>query len=402
LQGVALKEKRSRQRSALTSLPLSPGDFFTLPTFYRPCWVEIDRAAVRNNLKSLLSLLRGPTRLLAVVKANAYGHGLLPVSWLALEAGAAFLGVSSLEEGVALREAGFTAPVLILGSLYPFDSFPLLFEHSLTPTVASTQAADALNALARKRRTTLGVHLKIDSGFGRIGVSAAHARSFIEHVSACAGLRIEGLYTHFASSDRDPAYTQKQARAFQSVVRAAARQGVRPRWIHMANSSALLRYPQLHGTLVRPGLAIYGVSPYPGAEKRISLQPALAWKTHVVFVKTVPAGASISYARTWTARRPTQVATLAVGYADGYPRLLSNRGYVLLRGKRVAVLGRVTMDMIMVNASQIPLCRVGDEAVLIGSQGDERIAVEELAEWAQTNSYEILCRIASRVPRVYR
>ncbi len=369
--------------------------------FYRPCWAEIDLGALRHNFRELRRRVSAKIGMLAVVKANGYGHGLVEVSRVAVKSGASFLGVSSLEEGAALRDAGIKTPALVLGTLFPFDNFPVLFEKKLVPTVASLETANALNKLAQRRHRRLPVHLKIDTGFGRIGVSVSSALRFMESVHACRGLELQGLFTHFSSSDVDPDYTLAQAHAFMDVVQAAARKGIRPPLIHMANSSAVLRFPQTHGTLVRPGLAFYGARPYEGAEKVVTLKPALTWKTRVIFLKTVPKGFSVSYARTWIAPRPTRIATLAVGYADGYPRILSNEGEVLLKGRRVRVIGRVTMDMLMVDATDVPSCHVGDEAVLIGAQGKERVTAEELAQKAQTNAYEILCRIATRVPRLY-
>jgi alanine racemase len=368
---------------------------------YRPCWVDVHLDALRHNFNALKRTLAPKTRVLAVVKANAYGHGLIPASQVAIRCGAEFLGVSSLEEGIALRDAGIKTPVLVLGTLYPFDNFRVLFEYALTPTVASLETAQILDRLAQRRRKRLPVHLKIDSGFGRIGVSVPNALKFIEGAAACKRLQVQGLFTHFSSSDVDPAYTLDQAHAFSGVVRAAALKGIWPPMIHMANSSAILRFPQTHGTMVRPGLALYGAHPYPGASRVVTLQPALTWTTRVIFLKTVPKGFSVSYARTWKARRTTRIATVAAGYADGYPRHLSNKGEVLLRGHRAPVIGRVTMDMLMVDATGIPGCHIGDEVVLIGPQGKDRITAEELAQKAQTNSYEILCRIAARVPRHY-
>ena len=366
--------------------------------FYRPCWTEIDARALRDNFKALKSL-SPQTELLAVVKANGYGHGLRLVSQIAVDAGAAALGVSSLEEGIELRKLGFILPVLILGSLYPFQNFPVLFEHGLTPTIASLAAANALDAVARAQEKKIAVHLKIDSGFGRIGVSLAHASAFITQVSQRSGLIIEGLYTHFASSDVDPDYTRQQAKSFLSVVDHARAAGIRPRWIHMANSAAFLRYAETRSNFARPGLAFYGLSPYEG-EKPIALAPALAWKTQVVFIKTVPPGTSVSYARTWTAARQSRVATLAVGYADGFPRQASNKAQLLIRGRRAPVVGRVTMDMMMADVTDIPDCHIGDEAILIGAQGNDRITAHDLAKWSDTNAYDIVCRIGSRVPRV--
>lgn len=379
----------------VTPIPLSSSDSFS-----RPCWAEINESALRSNWRALKQKLANHVRMLAVVKANAYGLGLLPASQVAVEEGAAYLGISSVEEGIELRNAGFEIPVLILGSLFPFESFSLLFRHHLTPTIASLEAAEALNRMAGEKNVQLPVHLKIDTGFGRIGVSAANANAFIGQVSQLPGLLIEGLYTHFASSDVDADYTRKQAKTFLAVVAAAQAQGVRPKWIHMANSSAVVRFPETHGTLVRPGLAYYGVPPYAGAAKDIALKPALTWKSRVIYLKSVPVGTAISYGQTWIAKRPTRVATLAVGYADGLPRLLSNKGQILLQGRRVPIIGRVTMDMTMVDATELPECRIGEEAVLIGTQGDETIAAQEVADWAETNPYEILCGIGARVPRV--
>ncbi|OGR90913.1 MAG: alanine racemase [Elusimicrobia bacterium RIFCSPLOWO2_01_FULL_59_12] len=371
------------------------------PPFYRPCWADIDLGALRHNFRELKRRISAKTRVMTVVKADGYGHGLVPAARAAVSCGASFLGVSSLEEGVALRRAGVRAPVLVLGTLYPFGNFPVLFREKLVPTVASPGTADALNRLAHRRRERLPVHLKIDTGFGRIGVSVPNALKFIEHAAGCSGLMLQGLFTHFSSSDVDPAATRAQAGAFWTVVRGAAAKGIRPPWIHLANSSALLRFPQTHGTMVRPGLAFYGAVPYAGADRVVSLRPALTWKTKVIYLKTVPKGFTVSYARTWKASRATRVATLAVGYADGYPRSLSNQGEVLLKGRRARVIGRVTMDMMMVDATGIPSCRIGDEAVLIGAQGGERLTVEEVAGKARTNAYEILSRIAGRVPRIY-
>jgi alanine racemase len=396
-----LKAKRKHPLPSDNGSPLGSGERDFFRPVYRPCWVEVDLPALRHNLDQVKRQLSPRTRILAVVKADGYGHGLIETAKTAVAAGATFLGVSSLEEGVALRQAGVKTPALILGPLYPFDNFPVLFEHSLTPTVASIQAADALNRLALKLGKRLPVHLKIDSGFGRIGVSSPNALPFIEHVAACPGLELQGLYTHFSSSDVDQEYTLHQAARFRIVVQGAAAKGIRPPYVHMANSSAILRFPETHGTMVRPGLALYGARPYAGAQNVIALKPVLTWKTRVIFLKTVPKGFTVSYARTWTARRSTRIATLAVGYADGYPRLLSNAGIALINGHRAPVIGRVTMDMLMIDATEAGPCKVGDEVVLIGKQGSEMISAEELAEKVNTNPYEILCRIAARVPRLY-
>ncbi len=362
--------------------------------------MELDPQALRSNWKALRSKLPSKVEMLAVVKANGYGLGILSVAQVAVEEGAAALGVSSVEEGIQLRQAGYKIPILILGSLFPFESFSLLFEHHLTPTVASLEAARVLDKLAAPKKQRLPVHLKIDTGFGRIGVSTSNAPKFISEVAAMKGIVIEGIYTHFASSDVDPKYTLEQTKAFEGVLKAAQAAGVRPRWVHMANSSALLRFPETHGNLVRPGIAYYGIPPYAGAEKDVKLQPVVTWKSRIIFLKTVPAGTSVSYARTWVAKRESRIATLAAGYADGLPRLCTNNGSVLLHGQRAPIIGRVTMDMTMVDVTDLPPCKIGDEAVLLGTQGKESITAHQMAEWAQTNAYEILCGIGARVPKV--
>jgi alanine racemase len=242
--------------------------------------------------------------------------------------------------------------------------------------------------------------LKIDSGFGRIGVSVVNAKTFLQQVAQKKGLDLEGIYTHFSSSDVDLKYTQAQAKAFREVLESGLTAGVRPKWIHMANSSAILRLPETHGTLVRPGIAYYGIPPFPGAEKMIPLQPVATWKSRVIFLKNVPEGTKISYAGTWTAKRPSRIATLAAGYADGLPRLMSNKGHVLIGGQKLPILGRVTMDMTMVDVTELAECHVGDEAVLLGRQADAEISAVEIADAAGTNPYEIICRIGERVPRV--
>ena len=368
--------------------------------FCRPCWVDIDLGALRQNFRKVKEKISSQTAILSVVKANAYGHGASQVAKVLVEESSDVLGVSSIEEGVALRQDGITVPILILGSIFPFDNFPYLFDYRLTPTIASREAAEALQSVAVSRGAAINVHLKIDSGFGRIGVSPSKALDFITFTTTLSALSIEGIYTHFASADMDPEYTQHQLQAFQTILE-DSRAICSPRWIHAANSSALLRFPNAHGTLVRPGLALYGVDPYLGSESVIELKPVLSWKTRVVYLKWIPERFPISYARTWISKRPTRVATLAVGYADGYPRALSNKGYVLVHGQRASIIGRITMDMIMVDVTDIAECRVGDEVVLIGSQGEDKVLSGDLARMAQTNAYEILCRIGSRVPRFY-
>jgi len=370
------------------------------PPFHRPCWAEINLDAFQHNWKVLTAQVPSGHSFLAVVKANAYGHGLLPIAQAAVKAGAVYLGVSSLEEGIALRESGINAPVLILGSLFPFKNFPVLFDYHLTPTIASLFTAEALSALAVQRNETIQVHVEIDTGMGRTGVSPTTALDLLRAIVQLPGLAIEGLYTHLASADVDPDFSAAQVHAFENVVAQAAAEQIRPKWIHWANSAALFRFPEKQPVLIRPGLTLYGVAPYAAMPHAQELKPVLTWKTRIIFLKNLPSGSSISYARTWTAQRASRIATLAVGYADGLMRLLSNRGRVLIGGRRMPIVGRVTMDMTMVDVTDLESCDVGDEAVLIGNQGEAQVSAGDLAQWAETNPYEILCAISARVPRI--
>jgi alanine racemase len=359
---------------------------------WRPTWAEVELGRLRRNLAEFRRR-SVPAKLLYVVKANAYGHGLVPVARLAEEAGADWLGVSSVEEGVAVREAGVRLPTLILGSLYPFDSFKEAAARGLTPTVASPEAARELMKRGAQEGYRLACHLKMDSGMGRIGMSKAALLQAVEALRPEGAVRAEGVYTHLSCADSDPERSKDQLAAFADAVAAAEAVHGRFAWRHAANSAAALRYPESRWDLVRPGLALYGLLP--------GFEPALSLKTRVVFVKNVPAGARIGYGASWKAKRPSRIATLPVGYADGYPRRLSNKAEVLLGGRRCPVAGMVSMDMLTVDATQLEQCHVGDEAVLLGRQGSEEVDAAELAERAGTIPYEIVTGISARVPRVH-
>jgi alanine racemase len=359
----------------------------------------VDLSAFVRNLKALADLAGPGARLMPVLKADGYGHGAVPLARAAEGAGVRSLwgfGVSSVEEGISLRRAGARKPILILGSLYPFDSFRAVLAHRLTPTVASLSAVHALaRAAGRSRRAP--VHLKVDTGMGRIGVSPAAAPAAARAVRARGTLRLEGVYTHLARADSFPA-TRAQLDVFRRVVRSLRRSG--PLLAHAANSAGLLHHPASRMELVRPGLALFGASSWPGRRDPVELAPVLTWKSRVVFIKTVPPGTPVSYGAAFRTRRRSRLATLPVGYADGYRRALTGRAAALLRGRRCPVVGRVTMDQIVVDATGVPGVDVGEEAVLLGAQGEARISVEEMAAWADTIPYEIFCGISSRVPRV--
>jgi len=353
----------------------------------------VDLDALTRNLARIRARLSPGTKVMFVVKANAYGHGAELCARAAEKARAAdWLGVSSVEEGVALRDAGVRLPILVLGSLYPFESALAAAAHDLTPVVASLESARRVAEVALRLRRRVNCHVKVDTGMGRIGVSPDAALDVVRLLAALPAVRAQGLYTHLACAETDAAFTAEQLRRFRRVVAALEREGLRPPLVHAANSAGTLRYPAARFDLVRPGLAAYGL--YPGFE------PVLSLKTKIVFLKTVPRGTPISYGATWRAKRPTRVATLPIGYGDGYSRSLSNRAEVLVGGMRCPVIGRATMDQIMVDVSRVPQTRVGQDAVLIGTQGRERVEAAELARLSGTIPYETATALSSRVPRL--
>ncbi len=373
---------------------------YVLP-FLRPTWAEIDLAAFRNNFKEIKRKLTKGASLLPVVKADGYGHGMEEIARASLSCGAKLLGVVSIEEGILLRERGIRAPILILGSVYPLSNFTHILKYNLTPAICSREASRELSKIARRKKKRVKVHIKIDTGMGRIGVSAENAVDLVKKVIRLPGIIVEGIFTHLAAADSDYEFTMEQIGKFQSVIDELKRDNINIKYKHAANSTAVLRYSNAHFNLARPGISLYGLLPFAGAEKEIDLKPVMQLKTKIVFVKKVRKGTSISYGRTWKAERDSVIGTLPIGYADGYNRLLSNRGEVLIQGKRIPVVGRVCMDMCMVDVTSLPNVKVGEEVVLIGSQGKERITADEIAELIGTIGYEVVCGISRRVPRIY-
>jgi alanine racemase len=361
--------------------------------FFRPTWAEVDLGALTRNLRRIRAKMPAGTKIMFVVKANAYGHDASLCARAAEKARAAdWLGVSSVEEGIALRDAGARLPVLILGSLYPFESVLAAVAHDLTPVVASLEAAKRLVEVAQKLSRRVDCHVKVDTGMGRIGASPEAALGIVRHLAAHKAARVQGIYTHLACAESDAAFTAEQLKRFRKVVDALSREGLRPPIVHAANSAGALKRPASRFDMVRPGLAAYGL--FNGFE------PALTLKSKIVFLKTVPKGATVSYGATWRTKRPTRIATLPIGYGDGYARALSNRADVLVGGRRCRVVGRVTMDQVMVDVTEAGPTRVGDDAVLIGRQGRAEISAGELARLCGTIPYETATSLSSRVPRV--
>lgn len=364
-------------------------------TRYRPTVVDVDLDAVRHNVRLLKP---DGTELMAIVKAQGYGLGAVPASRSALAAGASRLGVALVEEGLALREAGIAAPILVLTE-FPPGSEKEALEAGLTPSVYSDAGVEGLADAARATARPVAVHLKLDTGMHRVGLwppadAPAFARRILE-----AGLEIEGVWTHFADSERDDEGTRRQLASFRSTVRALAADGIRPAILHAANSGATIRLPETHLDLVRPGAAVYGIDPGGGLADRAGLRPALAWRSAVSMVKRLPAGERVSYGGRYRLERASTIATVPVGYDDGYPRTAEG-AEVLIGGVRRPVAGTVTMDQIMVSCGDAHVA-TGDEVVLIGAQAAERITVDELAKRAGTIARAITTGIGERVPREY-
>ena len=362
----------------------------------RPAWAEIDLGAIRDNVRALLAVVRAPARLMAVVKADAYGHGACAVARAAVDAGAAWLGVATTDEGVELRRAGIRAPVLLLGYTPPEDAEAAL-AHDLSVTVYQPEVARALSRAAARAGHPAKVHIKVDTGMGRIGVGPADAGELLRDLRGCDGIVVEGCFTHFAAADdADLGAARRQLEAFLGVLRDAATQGVPIGARHAANSAALLALPEAHLDLVRPGIALYGIPPAPHLAGKVSLRRVMRLRARVVHVKRVASGTPIGYGHAYRAPRDTTIATLPIGYGDGYPRLAGGKGEVLLKGSRVRIAGRVSMDQCTVDAGDLAVT-VGDEAELWG----ETVPVEEVAEVAQTIPYEVLTGVSRRVPRVF-
>jgi alanine racemase len=363
---------------------------------FRPTVVEVDLDAVRHNVR----LLR-PHRaeLLAVVKADGYGHGDAAVARAALEAGATRIGVALVEEGVGLRDRGITSPILVL-SEFPPGSEKEALAAGLTPTVYTREGLAGLAAAAEALGRPAGVHLKVDTGMHRVGLWPPSAAPDFARAVLEAGLELDGLWTHFAASEEDEDGTRRQLRTLLEVRDALAQVGIRPGCLHAANSAATIRFAETHLDLVRPGAAVFGLDPGGGIGPAFGLRPALTWRSSVTLAKRLPAGERLSYGWRYALERETTVATVPVGYEDGYQRALSSRAEVLIGGRRRRVAGTVTMDQILVDCGDDEV-RAGDEVVLIGAQGDERITAEELGAHVGSIGYEMVTAISERVPREY-
>jgi alanine racemase len=356
---------------------------------------------LRHNIRQIRASLSDSTLFIAVVKANAYGHGAIPVSRLALGAGADWLAVAIPEEAIELRAAGFQVPILILGMSLP-EQAALFVDHQLIAAVSSPESLAAFNAIALTRKTRARIMIKLDTGMGRVGVQPDDAPKLLRQAAALAGIEVVGLFTHFATADEaDPAFTLTQLERINGTLRQLQADGIEPPLLSAANSAATDAFPSSHFNAVRPGIILYGLPPAPDMRLRLNLQPVMSLVTRIVHIKQVPADTPVNYGCTYRTPAPTWLATLPVGYADGYSRRLSNKAEVLVHGIRRRVVGRVCMDQIVIDLGPRLDAVVGDEVVLCGRQGQDEISLTELAGLAGTINYELACAISPRVPRVY-
>lgn len=364
----------------------------------RPTHLEVDLFRLAENYRAIGEHVGRPV--MPILKANAYGHGLVPVARTMEAAGAPVLGLAFLEEAIRVRRAGVRTPILVLGGILG-DQIPYFLQHDLQLCASSVDKLAAIDAVARAQGVRAQVHLKVDTGMERIGVHWYSADKLLEASLACTHVDVRGIFSHLASSDEpDLAYAKLQLERFLEVLRFYERRSLPVPQRHLANSGAILQLPDAWLDLVRPGILLYGVLPAAGVPRTVDVRPALTWKSRVVYFKVVLAGNPVSYGSTWAPARQTRVVTVPVGYGDGYPRALSNRAELLIRGKRYPVVGRVCMDQVMVDIGDDSAWN-GDEVVLLGAQGDGVVTAEELALRAGTIPYEILTGINTRVPRTY-
>ncbi len=365
----------------------------------RPLWIEIDLGALRKNLKTIRFSLKDNVKIVATIKQAAYGHGLIPVARELSRQGIDFFGVGSIEEAVALRKAGFKSSIIVLSAV--LDNFAGSFlQYDVIPAIVDLKFARKLNKEAVKQKKSAPVHVKIDTGMGRLGLYYTQAYGFIKQLKKLSHLSLEGIFTHFPVADSDPEFTNCQIDAFNQFISQLNKEGIFFKFCHCANSIGIMNYPNAHFNMVRPGLILYGINPC--AQNHSSLEPVLSLKSKVIFIKNINKGMSVSYGRTYIAKGARTIATVSVGYADGYPWVLSNRSQVIIKDNFYDIAGRVCMDHIMVDLKNTENIKAGQEVILIGKGKDLKITAEDLASWAQTIPYEIVSRLSQKIPRIYK
>jgi alanine racemase len=367
----------------------------------RPTLVEVNLSRLTTNYEAIRRHV-APATVMPILKANAYGHGLVEVARHMESLGAPYLGVAYVEEGILLREAGVKTPVLVMGGIIG-NQIPLFLRHDLTLTASSVEKLGQIEDTAREMGVRAKIHLKIDTGMERVGIHYFSAESLLDAALGAAHCDVEGIFSHFANADAaDQSYSRLQLERFEEVLGFYERRGLPPpRLRHMANSAAILGLPASHYDMVRPGILLYGVYPSPETPRTVAVSPALSWKSRVVYFKVVPPHHPVSYGSTWQSDHPVRLVTVPVGYGDGYFRSMSNKAEVIIRGRRYPVVGRICMDQLMVNIESDSAYN-GDEVILVGAaENGAAITVEELADWAGTVPWEILTNANTRVPRVY-
>ncbi len=374
-----------------------------------PTWCDIDLKALAYNFEQLQKLatknMSHSLGIMPVIKADAYGHGMIQVAECLDACGCKYWGVSNVNEGVTLRAAGFKQKILLFESTLVAEAKDIV-EYKLTPTVCALEMAHALDHIAHHAGIQIPVHIKIDTGMGRLGVNEDQALVFVDTLrQQCPNLVLEGIYTHFPVADSDRDFTLGQMRRFRDMVYSLENQFITFSFVHAGNSMGLGDYKSDLFNLARPGIMLYGVYPLEDLKKKVPLKPVMSVKARIIFVQTIAKGRGISYGHTFKAKEDITVAVLSIGYSNGYLRSLSNKAFVLVAGVRCPVVGRVTMDQIIVDVTAVTLSgripKIGDEAVIMGDQKGETISVDEVAHWADTISYEILCSLGNRLPRVY-
>ncbi len=370
---------------------------------YGRVWAEINLDALKHNIAEVRRQI-GDRRLLFAIKADAYGHGLREIAAASYRLVDAF-GVASVEEGLSCRRAGVNeTPVLIL-SPAPQNAIPELFENKLIPTITEINFAKQLALEAQRRQQEIPVHIEVDTGMGRTGIASNEALEFITQITKLPGIRLAGIFTHFPAADTDINFTRQQVRDFNRLIDDLTAKGINGFLRHAANSAACLNIPEAHLDMIRPGLMLYGIMPlsyhfgYRHAD--LNLKPVMSLCSRIVNLRTFPAGTSISYERSYFTTRPSRIAVISVGYGDGYPHSLTNKGYCLLYGQKAPVVGNVSMDLTMIDVTDIPQAKLGDTVTLLGSADGKTICANELALLAETIPYEIICRVSPRVPRIY-
>jgi alanine racemase len=373
-----------------------------VPQSYYRCWVEVDLAALRHNITAIRRRIGPQVKLMSVVKADAYGHGLGQVGSTLMQCGVDAFGVANLSEALLLRQVGGSGwPILFFGSALPFE-IATMVDQDITPTISTLEEARLFDEEAQRCGKKVGVHVEIDTGMGRVGFWHENAVEQILQLGALPHLRLDAVYTHFPSADENPDETRRELALFLKITETLKNQGLAIPLLHAANSAATLEFPEARLGMVRPGLLLYGICEKP--EHADEFRPLLSFKARIAYVKDVAAGRTISYGQTFTAEKPMRIATVTAGYADGFSRHLSNKAEVLVGGKRCPVVGRVTMDQIMVDVTQNSEVQCGDEVVFVGEQNGASITASEVAGWEDTIPWEVLCGITktARVPRVYR